>query len=256
MKIGIIGSGLIGATLARKLSLAGHNVYLANSRGPESLADFAAETGVIAATPEQAVMDASVVIISLPFIKIPELKSLIAQIPLTTIIADTSNYYPHRDGTVKDIDNGQVESLWVSKQLGRTVVKAWNTILAGSLALYGLPKGTTGRIGLPIAGDDKDAVETVIKLVDQTGFDGFNAGSLDDSWRQQPGNPVYCTDLTIMELPKALGQADRTAAHIRRDAIIMKVVEHVGENSFDQMTEVNNNFLLQTNREMTESHSQ
>lgn len=250
MKIGIIGSGLIGATLARKLSSAGHSVYLSNSRGPESLADFAAETGVIAATPEQAVQDAKVIIISVPFTKIPELKPILARISSTAIIADTSNYFPHRDGRVKAIDDGQIESLWVCEQLGYPVVKAWNTILAGSLALAGCSQGTSERIGLPISGDNNDSVETIIQLVNQTGFDGFNAGTLQESWRQQPGNPVYCTDLTVSELPKAIRKADRASAPIHRDKVIKVLAEHVGENSFDQMTFANNDYLLRINREI------
>ena len=136
MKIAIIGSGLIGATLARKLNTAGHDVLIANSRGPESLAAFAKETGVGAATPEQAVAGAEVVIISVPFPRIPDLKALLGQLPTHTIVADTSNYFPHRDGAIDAVDAGQVESLWVCEQLGRPVVKAWNTILAGSLASF------------------------------------------------------------------------------------------------------------------------
>ena len=252
MKIAIIGSGLIGATLARKLNTAGHDVLIANSRGPESLAAFAKETGVGAATPEQAVAGAEVVIISVPFPRIPDLKALLGQLPAHTIVADTSNYFPHRDGAIDAVDAGQVESLWVCEQLGRPVVKAWNTILAGSLANCGTTTGTPNRIALPIAGDDDQAVAIVSTLVDQTGFDAVPSGSLADSWRQQPGTPVYCTDLTAAQIPAALQRADREQAPHNRDKVIRALIAHVGGNSFDQMTPANNAWLLQINRELAQ----
>lgn len=249
MKIAIFGSGLIGATLARKLQSVGHAVSLANSRGPESLKDLVAGTGIIPATADQAVSGVDVVIISVPFPRIPELKSVLAHLPATTIIADTSNYFPHRDGSIEAIDAGQIESLWVCEQLGRPVVKAWNTILAGSLALSGQPKGTAGRIALAVAGDDVHAVDVVCRLVDDTGFDPFRAGSLHESWRQQPGTPAYCTDLTAAELGDALEKADKLKSPLRRDEVIKKLIEHLDGGSFDQMTASNNAYLLKLNRE-------
>src|SRR5437764_1500641 len=124
MNIGIIGTGHIGASLVRKLARAGHSVLMANSRGPESLRELADETGARAATPEQATQGVDVVILSIPLDKLPLMKEVLAGLPGDVIVADTSNYYPVRDGIIPALENGQVESLWVSEKLGRPVVKA------------------------------------------------------------------------------------------------------------------------------------
>jgi predicted dinucleotide-binding enzyme len=131
------------------------------------------------------------------------------------VVVDTGNYYPQqRDGGIHAIEGGTTESRWVSQQLGRPVVKAFNNIYARHLLERGKPSGARGRIALPVAGDDRRAKETVIRLLDQLGFDGVDAGSLDESWRQQPGTPVYGTDFDADGVRKALGEAkqERTAA--------------------------------------------
>ena len=87
------------------------------------------------------------------------------------------------------------ESLWVEQQLGRPLVKAFNNIIAQHLLEFGRLKGSAGRIALPVAGDDNVAKSVVLRLVHELGFDGIDAGGLDESWRQQPGTPVYCADL-------------------------------------------------------------
>jgi predicted dinucleotide-binding enzyme len=244
MKIGILGAGNIGATLARKLSAAGHTIYLANSRGPDTIRDLAEEAGATAVPVAEAVKDVDVVIVSIPLKNIPLLKELFAGVPEDVIVADTSNYYPHRDGRIPALDNGQTESIWVSEQLGRPVVKAWNSILAGSFATKGLPAGAKGRIALPVSGDDLDAKKIVIGLVDATGFDGIDAGTLEESWRQQPGNPAYCTDLEADELRRALSSADRSRAPQLRDLQIEKV-QKMGP--FESVT---NEDLLNINRSL------
>src|SRR6476659_11457079 len=114
MKIGIIGTGNIGSTLARKLTRAGHSIRIANSRGPETLKELARETGAKAMTAQEAVQDVDVVILSIPFGKLPLLKALLAGLPREVVVADTSNYFPFRDKPISAIDGGQVESLWVS----------------------------------------------------------------------------------------------------------------------------------------------
>jgi predicted dinucleotide-binding enzyme len=117
----------------------------------------------------------------------------LSQIP---IVVDTCNYYPSfRDGVIQDIEGGLTESEWVVQQLRRPVVKVFNNIMAPSLANGGLPKGRAGRIALPVAGADGLAKAQVIKLLDDIGFDDLEAGTLHESWRQQPGTPAYCTDL-------------------------------------------------------------
>jgi 8-hydroxy-5-deazaflavin:NADPH oxidoreductase len=209
MKIGIIGAGQIGSTLTRRLAKLGHEVSVANSRGPESLAGLAKETGAKAVTVQEAAHAGEVVIVTIPESKIPDLpKGLFAGVPDSVVVVDTGNYYPRqRDGKIAGIEQGLTESRWVEKQLGRRVVKAFNNIYAQHLMENGKPAGSPGRIALPVAGDDNRAKDVVIKLLDELGFDGVDAGGLDDSWRQQPGSPVYTADLDAEGVRHALAEA-------------------------------------------------
>jgi predicted dinucleotide-binding enzyme len=216
MRIGIIGAGQIGGSLARRLTKLGHDVSIANSRGPESLAGLAAETGAKPVTVQQAARAGEIVIVTIPMKNIPGLPAgLFDGVPADVVVIDTGNYYPRqRDGRIDAIEDGTAESRWVSDQLGRAVVKAFNNIYARHLLERGKPKGAPGRIALPVAGDDKRAKDVVIRLLDQLGFDGVDAGGLDESWRQQPGTPVYGTDFASAGVRKALAEAkpERTDA--------------------------------------------
>jgi predicted dinucleotide-binding enzyme len=208
MKIGIIGAGHIGGTLTRRLSALGHDVSVANSRGPDSLKDLAAETGARAALPQEVVEGADMVVVTIPLRGIPNLpRDLFAKAPANLVVVDTGNYYPQRDGRIEAIEQGMTESRWTSQRLGRPVVKAFNNIYAQHLLEKGLPRGTPGRIALPVAGDDKSEKAVVIALLDALGFDGVDAGSLDDSWRQQPGTPVYGTDFDAAGVVRGLAEA-------------------------------------------------
>src|SRR5689334_6852072 len=208
MKIGIIGAGKIGGNLTRRLAQLGHEVFVANSRGPQSLKDLARETGAKAVTPKEAARQGEVVIVTIPEKNIPSLPDdLFAEAPKNAVIVDTGNYYPQRDGYIADIESGTTESRWVSQQLGRPVVKAFNNIYAQHLLERGKPRGARDRIALPVSGDDARAKEIVIKLLDELGFDGVDAGGLDESWKQQPGSPVYATDFDADGVRRALSQA-------------------------------------------------
>jgi predicted dinucleotide-binding enzyme len=207
MDIGIIGSGNIGATLARHLTRLGHRVSIANSRGPASLVALAAETGATPATVEQAARAQDVVILAIPENGVPRLPGGILA-TASAVVVDTGNYYPSRDGAIAEIDGGLTDSEWVARLLGSRVVKAFNNIVAGSLATRGVPAGAAGRICLSVAGDDARAKALVLGLVDALGFDGIDAGALADSWRQQPGAPAYCRDLDRTGLEAALAHAD------------------------------------------------
>src|SRR4051812_34251108 len=168
MKIGIIGTGHIGGTLTRRLTALGHDVAIANSRGPETLADLAKETGAHAVTVNEAARDRVVVIVTIPEKRIPQLpKDLFAGVAESTVVVDTGNYYPQqRDGRIGEIESGMTESRWVSRQLGRPVVKAFNNIYATHLHEGGKPKGARNRVALPVAGDDAAAKRVVMGLVD------------------------------------------------------------------------------------------
>jgi len=211
MKIGIIGAGHIGGTLTRRLAELGHEVSVANSRSPETLAKLVSETGATAVPVNEAARDAELVVVTIPLKNVPDLAAgLFDEARPGAVVIDTSNYYPRqRDGMIEEIEAGMPESRWVEQQLGHPVVKAFNNIYADHLLRSGLPAGTPGRVALPIAGDDDRAKAVVMRLLDQLGFGAVDAGGLDESWRQQPGTPVYGTDLDAEGVKRALSQASR-----------------------------------------------
>jgi predicted dinucleotide-binding enzyme len=243
MKIGILGAGSIGATLARKLSGAGHDVKVANSRGPETISSDIVAAGARPVEASSAVRDVDVLITSMPLSRMPEVKTLITELPANAVIIDTSNYYPVRDGRVEALEDGQVESVWITEQLGRPVAKAWNAITAESFEAYGRKDGDPERIAIPVAADRDRDKAVAMALVEETGFDAVDAGSLADSWRQQPGAPSYCTDLTSQKLPEALAAAERARLPQRRDIVISAITER-----FTSYTDVSLEYLVRLNR--------
>ena len=219
MKIGIIGAGNIGSVLARHFRRLDHTVLIANSRGPETLSQLARETGVIPVTALEAADGVDLLVLTIPMKGVPSLpKDLLARLPPSAPIIDTGNYYPPRDGNIREIDAGLVESVWTSQILGRAVVKTFNNITWGSLQDRGLPKGAKNRIALPVAGDNAQSKRLVMNLVEGLGFDALDAGSLSESWRYQPGTPAYCPDPTLQQLPSLLQRADREKAPKSRDS--------------------------------------
>lgn len=212
MKIGIIGAGQIGGSLTQRLIALGHKVCVANSRGPETLKDFAKATRAKAVTVKEAVHGVDLVVVAIPEGRVTELpKNLFAGVPEKVVVVDTGNYYPRpRDGRIGEIEEGLTESRWVQRQLGRPVVKAFNTIYAKDLLRAGRPEGARDRIALPIAGDDRAAKEEVMRLVEALGFDAIDAGGLGESWRQQPGTPVYGANLDAGGVRRALTEASES----------------------------------------------
>ena len=211
MNIGIIGSGNIGGTLARRFRTLGHEVAIANSRGPDSLAEFAAETGARAVSVADAARAGDVVIVTIPQKNVPDLSAdLFANVPESVVVVDTGNYYPQqRDGKLAGIEEAPTESSWVAQHLGRPVVKAFNNIYAEHLMNDGKPKGTAGRIALPYAGDDAAGKTVVAGLIESLGFDPIDAGPLAESWRQQPASPVYTKDLDADGVRSGLAAATK-----------------------------------------------
>jgi len=231
MKIGIIGTGSIGGTLARKIREAGHEVSVANSKGVDGVQSFADEIGAHAVDIYGAVSNVDLIIVSIPFSAIADLPSdLFDNVPLDIPVVDTSNYYPDMlDLHIAEIDQGQVESLWVSEQLKRPVIKAFNNMLAYSLSQNGLPEGSSNRLALAVAGDDALSKKKVMDLVNDIGFDPVDAGSLQDSWRQQPSTPAYCCDWNVQEMKEALSDAVKGEAPKKRDKL-PKYFASLGEN--------------------------
>jgi hypothetical protein len=209
MRIGIIGAGNMGATLAARLTRLGHQVAIANSREPRTLEGVAAQTGAAPVPIVQVPVKADVVIVAIPEKSIPELPAgLLSVLPDDAVVVDAGNYVPQlRDGHIDAIDAGLAESQWVQSQLRHPVVKAFNTIRPASLASLGKPVGAAGRIAVPVAGDDPTAKAVVLELADQLGFDGLDVGPLAESWRQQPGTPVFTTDLPLDAARHALMDA-------------------------------------------------
>jgi 8-hydroxy-5-deazaflavin:NADPH oxidoreductase len=211
LKIGIIGTGNIGGALTRHFTRLGHEVVVANSRGPQSLGALAKETGAKPVTVTEAARGRDLVVVTIPEGKIPQLPpGLFKDAPDDLIIIDTGNYYPRqRDGAIPGIENGLLESRWVEQQLGHPVIKVFNNIYAEHLANHGKPAGNPGRIALPVSGDNAKAKAVVMELVNDMGFDAVDVGGLDESWRQQPATPVYAADLDAVGVRRALAQATR-----------------------------------------------
>ena len=246
LKIGIIGAGQIGSALIRQYTKAGHRVKFTNSSGVQKLKTLAIETGAWAITLTDVVTDVDVIVIAIPCIEIPTLaKQLSNTISANATIIDTCNYYPIRDGKIEEIENGMTESVWVSNQLCRPVIKAYNSILAGSLIQSGLAKGAASRIALPVSGDDRPSKELVSILVNDSGFDCLDIGSLQDSWQQQPGGPVYCTDLTLAQLKRSVTKTKRDLLPGRRELALKFILKQDPELWMDWWNEcVKNNRII------------
>ncbi|MQY39504.1 hypothetical protein SRB17_75310 [Streptomyces sp. RB17] len=210
MKIGIIGAGNIGGNLTRRLTALGHDVSVANSRGPETLAELAEETGATPVRAEDAAQGAQVVVVTVPLKAVPNLPSgLLDGAAEGAAVIDTGNYYPReRDGRIAAIeDEGLTESRWTERHLGHPVIKAFNGTYAQDILDRHRPAGDPERIALPVAGDDEAAKAKVRALIDELGFDTVDTGGLDDSWRQQPGTPVYGLRADAEGVKKALAGA-------------------------------------------------
>ena len=206
MRVGIVGSGRIGGTLAGLLVGAGDEVTLANSRGPGSLDGRAAAFGPAAraGTIDEAARAGDVVVVAIPLGSHTELP---ADALAGRIVIDAMNYYPGRDGRIDELEgDGAIGSseLLARHLPGARVVKAFNTIHWQRLRDEGRPEGAAGRLAVPIAGDDAAAKEIVAGLIDRIGFDPIDAGSLADGRRQQPGTPVYNQPLSADGVREAL----------------------------------------------------
>ncbi len=207
MKIGIIGAGKIGGTLARLFAQAGHEVAISNSRGPDTLAELVDEIGhgVQAMTVADAAAFGDVVVVSIP---LRAYRDVPVKETAGKIVVDTNNYYPNRDGQIPELDDDSTTSteLLQAHLPDARVVKAFNAIMWKHLGNDGRPSGDPERLGIPISGDDEDAKRTVSNLIDQIGFDPIDAGTLADGGRRhQPGAAGYTMGTRTAELRELLG---------------------------------------------------
>lgn len=209
MILGLIGSGMIGGTVARLAVAAGLDVVVSNSRGPETLADLVAELGgrARAATPAEAASAGDLVVATIPLHLYERLPA--AELAGKTVI-DTMNYYPQRDSRIAALDSDELTSSeLVQRHLaGSRVVKAFNNITFVSLATLARPAGAPDRSALPIAGDDPAANASVARLLDTIGYDTVDTGALVDSWRTEPNTPVYVQPYSPGLPPEGLGQEE------------------------------------------------
>jgi 8-hydroxy-5-deazaflavin:NADPH oxidoreductase len=192
--VGIIGSGMIGGTVARLSVAAGHQVVVSNSRGPETLQELVAELGPLATagTAEQAAEAGDLVVVSVP---VKAFAEIVAKPLDGKPVLDTSNYYPQRDGQLEELDTGALTSSGLlQRDLPEAhVVKIFNNIYFKHLQSLARPSGAEDRTALPIAGDDADAKAAVTAYLDSIGYDTVDAGPVAESWRQEPGTPAYGT---------------------------------------------------------------
>jgi predicted dinucleotide-binding enzyme len=228
LKIGVIGAGSIGSTIARRLSRHGHDVVVANSRGPETVSIAAVSTGARAVTAAKAAHDVDVLVVSVPMNRNRDIAEHVRSAPGSATVIDTSNYYPMRDGSVREFEDGVPESVWLSELFGRPVAKAWNAITTQSFDTKSTGLGDPARVGIPVAADRDADRRIAMLLVEQTGFDAFDAGGLAESWRQQPGAPLYCTDRTLSEMPFWLAAGDKQRVPQRRDLAMNVIGEYAG----------------------------
>lgn len=238
MRFGIIGAGNIGSTLSRKLVHNGHEVKIADARGIDRLEGKELVGEIV--TIEEVIKNIDILITSIPLPALSDIRSIIQQVEEHVIVVDTSNYAPTiRDQRIEEIENGMVESVWVSNQLGRPVIKAFNNLLTETLDKEGKPEGTSYRIAMAIAGDNQEQKQTIEKMVSELGFDTVDSGNLSDSWRHQPGTPAYCTELTKEELVLALDQADKQVAIQLREQFIERITELFAKGNVEKQVIVN-----------------
>ena len=200
MRIGIVGAGMIGGTLARLFARAGHEVAVSNSRGPETLRQLVEEAGprVHAATVEEAASFGEVVLLAVPW-RTPEALPP-AYLLEGKIVIDAMNPYAEGGG-ITDLGDSSSSEETQKRLPGARLVKAFNTIWYQHLA-------TRGQASLPleerhaifVAGDDAEAKATVSRLIEEMGFAPVDTGGLRDGGRrQQPGTPLYNQVLTGAE---------------------------------------------------------
>ncbi|AZZ56435.1 NADPH-dependent F420 reductase [Rathayibacter iranicus] len=208
---GIIGAGNIGSQVARAVIALGDEVVIANSRGPETLADLVAELGpkARAATAQEAAEAAEIAVVTVPLKNLEE----VPVAPLAgKIVLDTNNYYFERDGHIEALDAGETTtSEMLQQHLPESrVVKAFNHILAADITTSGSPAGTPDRRALATSSDYPEAIQFVTDLYDRMGFDTVAITPLSESWRVERNRPAYVVRQNRDELEANLAQAPRT----------------------------------------------
>lgn len=217
-RIAVVGAGPVGINLAKRFVHAGWSVSISNSRHPSTLRQQERDTGAVAVDVTRAVAEADFIVLGIPEANVPAVAmNLRPHLRPGVVILDAGNYYPSRDGRIKALDDGVPDSVWVSQHFSAPVAKAFNNIIASNITLSARGRGSPARVTLPVSGDDAKAVEAVMALTREVGFDAYNAGALEESWRYQPGQPAYCTEPNLKQLLVLLSKADRSRGPLNRD---------------------------------------
>ncbi|MFN8160301.1 MAG: NADPH-dependent F420 reductase [Solirubrobacterales bacterium] len=206
-RIGVIGSGSIGATAARLFAEAGHEIAIANSRGPASLSNLVAALGpsVRATDVAGAASFGELVLVAIP---LHAYRNLPAEAMAGKIVIDAMNYYAGRDGRIEALEEDAIGSseLLAGHLRGARVVKAFNTMYFETLA-RGAGGEAGGRLVLFLAGDDAEAKRAVAELIEEIGFEPVDTGSLSEGGRrQEPGSPIYNRPMRREEAERALAE--------------------------------------------------
>ncbi|MEY9852871.1 putative dinucleotide-binding enzyme [Leifsonia sp. EB41] len=209
--VGIIGAGHIGQALARTFIAHGYTVTIANSRGPETLAELVDELGpsATAATAAEAGAAGDFVVVTVP---LRSYRGIPVEPLAGKIVIDTNNYYFERDGHIAELDDGTatVSGLLQAHLPESRVAKGFNHIAARDIQTTGSPEGTENRRALATASDHEDAAALVTSIYDQFGFDTVNLGPLSESWRVERDRPAYVVRQNREELEANLAKAPRT----------------------------------------------
>lgn len=207
---GIIGAGNIGAQVARVVIAQGNDVVIANSRGPETLADLVAELGprARAATAFDAAAAADVAVVAVP---LKNYRDVPVEPLAGKVVLDANNYYWERDGRIEALDRGETTTSGMLQEHLPTskVAKAFNQIMAPDITTDGTPAGTPDRRALVTASDHPDTLDLVTRIYDEAGFDTVDAGPLSESWRAERDRPAYVVRQTAAELTANLAKANR-----------------------------------------------
>ena len=242
MKISIIGAGNMGLILARKFVEVGHEVKVSNSREPETIKEYAQAIGFKPVVINDIVKNADVIVIAIPVKNIPLLpENLFQNAPHSAVVIDVGNYYPVRDGIIKEIHDGLPESVWTSDIIKRSVVKVFNTI--SPLSIQELANKSE-KIAIPVSGDNERDKEVIKGLLDDIGFDFFDVGTLADSWKQQPGAPIYATNLKHSENKNWVNRATKSSLPARRENFLKLITGLPTNLSLSEQTERIRNYLL------------
>lgn len=207
MRIGIIGAGMIGSTVAKLWVDAGHAVRI-SSRHPDALRDFARRLGPRASvgTPREAAAFGEVVMLTVPLKAVPDLARDLGSSLEGKIVLDTGNAYQGRDGerAAEASRHAGGSAAWAAAKFpGARWVKAFNTVYFKTLETEAHKQGN--HVGIPLASDDRGAMDVAAELVRDAGFDPVIVGALARGKEFEPGTPVYNTGMTGVEVRGALG---------------------------------------------------